>query len=337
MRYGLAAILFVGVWLSSGVVLADAKEEANRHFQSGKELMKLEDFAGAAAELEQSMALFPTKNGLFNLANCYKALHRYGDALDAYQRLRTEFGAKMDKEMASVAKADEEQIRELVGEVRVSVSEDGAAISVDGREAGRSPLFNSLYLGPGEHVLKASMNGYRDAERRTRVVSKSRTTVTLVLEPLGAALDIPEAPANEPESEPVEAESVPPAAKPTAVAGPSQDNKPTNLTPWAWTGLGLTVVTGTVAIVTLVVSESSFSDFEKAGKRYTAGEIPITDPSLIKSKDDADLYGGLAIGFGVAAGVFAVATTVLFVLDASQEEKPDSAVALAPGAIAFRY
>jgi hypothetical protein len=337
MKYRLAAIFFIGVWLSCGVALADAKEEAKRHFQNGKELMKLEDFAGAAVELEQSIALFPTKNGLFNLANCYKALHRYGDALNAYQRLSAEFGAKMDKEMTSVVKDDEKQIRKLVGEVRVSVSEDGASIVVDGRRAGLSPLSTRLYLGPGEHVIKASLNGYKDAERRTRVVSGSKTTVMLVLEPITAASVVQDPATNEPESESAEAEVTPPAAEPTAVAETNQDNEPAGLTPWIWTGVGLTVATGAVAIVTLVMAEGRYSDYEEAGKEYTAGNILINDPSLTEPQNDTELYAGLAIGFSVAAGVFAVATAVLFVLDASQEERPDSAVALAPGAIAFRY
>ncbi len=336
MKYGLAAIFFIGVWLSCGVALAGAKEEAKQHFQNGKELMKLEDFAGAAVEFEQSIALYPTKNGLFNLANCYKALHRYGDALNAYQRLRAEFGAKMDKEMTSVVKDDEQQLRKLVGEVGVSVSEDGASILVDGHLAGLSPLSTRLYLGPGVHVIKASLKGYKDAERRTRVVSGSKISVMLVLEPISAA-SVVQDPANELESESVEAESAPPAAEPTAVAETKRDDEPAGLTPWIWTGVGLTVATGAVAIITLVMAEGRYSDYEEAGKEYTAGNIPINDPSLTEPQNDTELYGGLAIGFGVAAGVFAVATAVLFVLDAPQEERPDSAVALAPGSIAFRY
>ncbi|MBW2277998.1 MAG: hypothetical protein JRF63_10925, partial [Deltaproteobacteria bacterium] len=56
--------------------------EAKTHFQTGVALLKAENYTGAAVEFEASVALYPTANVIFNLANCYQALHRYADALD---------------------------------------------------------------------------------------------------------------------------------------------------------------------------------------------------------------------------------------------------------------
>jgi hypothetical protein len=65
-------------------VLAGDKEEAKQLFDAGLKLMHLDDFAGASANFERSVALYPTQNSLFNLANCVSAARRpsFAGALD---------------------------------------------------------------------------------------------------------------------------------------------------------------------------------------------------------------------------------------------------------------
>jgi hypothetical protein len=46
-----------------------------------------------------------------------------------------------------------------VGTLHVSVDREGAEIRLDGRAVGTSPLKQSLYVDPGEHVVEASLNG----------------------------------------------------------------------------------------------------------------------------------------------------------------------------------
>ena len=60
----------------SCLAAAGEKEQAKQLFDAGLKLMRMDDFVGATADFERSVALFPTQNSLFNLANCYKAVQR---------------------------------------------------------------------------------------------------------------------------------------------------------------------------------------------------------------------------------------------------------------------
>jgi hypothetical protein len=76
--------------------------------------MRMDDFGGATADFERSVGLYPTQNSLFNLANCYKAVRRYTDALDVLARLRRQFGDRLKPEVKEAADRQEQEIQSLV-------------------------------------------------------------------------------------------------------------------------------------------------------------------------------------------------------------------------------
>jgi hypothetical protein len=181
--------------------LAGDKGVAQKHFKTGLALMKAEDFSGAAAEFESSVSLFATKTGLFNLANCYKALHRYGDALNALGKLDDTFGQDMDDEMKESVKRLENEISSLVADVEITVKQAGATIKIDGREVGRSPLAEAVIVGPGERAIEVSLDGYETISRKVTLVSgakgresfelqPSRVELTITVKPDGAAVEV---------------------------------------------------------------------------------------------------------------------------------------------------
>ena len=77
--------VFLAFLLGSRLAAADDKAEARRHFENGLALSdeQTKDYQGALVEFEASVKLFPTKAGLFNLAQCYRRLSRYGEAIAA--------------------------------------------------------------------------------------------------------------------------------------------------------------------------------------------------------------------------------------------------------------
>jgi hypothetical protein len=178
---------------------ADEKADALQHFEAGKTLYAAENYEGAAAEFEASVAAYPTKNGAFNLANCYKALHRYAEALATLDELRTRLAAELKKDPALTAKIDETElsIRQLVGTLRITSTPLGAQISVDGEPVGTTPLSRELLLGPGEHLVGAKLAGFVPAEQSVSVLSRDESRIALVLEPeqarLSVLVNVPEA------------------------------------------------------------------------------------------------------------------------------------------------
>jgi hypothetical protein len=283
-------------------------------------------------ELESSVSLYPTKNGLFNLANCYKALHRYSEALAAYERLREEFGGKLDREMTALVKSDLEQIRELVGEVEVYVDQSSATVYVDGSQVGQSPLSAPLILGPGEHTIRATLGGYGDAEKTVQVASGAKSTVNLALRVAAEKAETEQgAPASDADSPDGESEQAQSTDERTASDESDEDNTRPNLTPWAWGAAGMTVLTGAGTIV--------FWALQK-GKKDELRKLVDNDAPRLQAEDVSSTgktFRGLTIGFGIATGVFAVATVVLFVLDATSSEEPAAARLITPGQMTLRF
>ncbi len=188
--YSLLTLAWIGLLLTPARVLADDKAAARRHFENGKALYTEENYEGAAAEFEASVAAYPTKSGYFNLANCRKALHRYALALDTLGELRARFAAELrtDKELLAKVEELERSIRKSVGLLSVTSSPPGARISVDGEPVGTAPLPRAVLLGPGEHTVAAELDGYVAAEERVSVLSQSQSKVAFQLQPEEARL-----------------------------------------------------------------------------------------------------------------------------------------------------
>jgi len=162
-------------------VLAGDKEQAKQLFDAGLKLMRLDDFAGASANFERSVALYPTQNSLFNLANCYKAMQRYGDALNVLARLRRQFGDKLKPEIKEATDRQEREIQSLVARLTIRTVPTDAMVKIDGRELGTGLTLGALMLGPGDHQIEATRPGYQDVRRSIQLVSGAEVTETLSL------------------------------------------------------------------------------------------------------------------------------------------------------------
>jgi len=172
----------VMVTAASWSAVAGDKEEAKQLFDAGLKLMHLDDFAGASANFERSVALYPTQNSLFNLANCYKALQRYGEAIAAIERLRREFSGKLKPEIKDAVERQQQEINSLVARLTLQTVPADATIRIDGKDMGTGPTLGPLLLGPGEHEIEAARSGYRSQRRSVKLVSGAGRTEKFVLQ-----------------------------------------------------------------------------------------------------------------------------------------------------------
>jgi hypothetical protein len=168
--------------LLAGHALAGDKDEAKRLFESGLKLMKSDDFTAAAANFERSSTLYPSQNSLFNLANCYKAMQRYGEALDVLKRLRQEFGDKLKPDIKEAAAQQETEIQSVVATLVLTVEPATAKVSIDGRLSPSKSAAGTTLLAPGDHTIEASLEGYRSLRRTVHLVSGAHTSERIVLD-----------------------------------------------------------------------------------------------------------------------------------------------------------
>jgi hypothetical protein len=177
-----ALCVAIFVTCTSWSAIAGDKEEAKRLFDAGLRLMRLDDFAGATANFERSVSLYPTQNSLFNLANCYKAMQRYGDALVALERLKRDFADKLKAEIKEAVERQQQEIQSLVARLTIQTVPADTTIRIDGKEIGKGPMLGPLLLGPGEHEIEAARPGQRSQRRSVKLVSGAGRTEKFALE-----------------------------------------------------------------------------------------------------------------------------------------------------------
>jgi tetratricopeptide (TPR) repeat protein len=146
--------------------VAGDKEEAKQLFESGLKLMRVDDFAGASATFERSIALYPTQNSLFNLANCYRAMQRYGEALATIERLKRDFADKLKPEIKASVDRQQIEIQLLVAPLTLETDPADTTVTIDGKPVGAGPKLGPLLLEPGEHTIETARPDHR-SQRRT--------------------------------------------------------------------------------------------------------------------------------------------------------------------------
>jgi len=338
---------------------ASAKDEAKLHFDAGLALVDNEDYAAAAVEFEASARLFPTKMGLYNLANCFKALRRYGDAIDAIERLEREFKGKLG-DLQREVEALQETVEGIVGRLEVRVDREGAAILVDGVDAALSPLAKPLVLGPGDHAIEARLAGYETTSQTVRIVARDHLEVSFILV---QAAQVPPSPAvvgptqAPPPAAPIAAAAVQAQAAPqkvAPVAPPPRDPKGRVARAFGWTSMALAIVSGLVAGGAYVGASVATDDFNESrdsyeeikGRLETEGptvELLDAESSTWKAMEDDDEQGARAekIGLGAAicAGALAATAITLLIVGSERREKRKAAatVAVAPNGVGVEF
>jgi hypothetical protein len=326
-RWGLPILAMV-VWISLPAWAGD-KEEAKQLFDAGLKLMKLDDFAAAAANFERSTSLFPTQNSLFNLANCYQALRRYGDALTTLDRLNSNFLLK--PEIKSEAARQEAEIRSLAARLILRVAPGDAELTVDGKDVGTGSTRGPVVLPPGDHIIDAVRPGYRSQRLTVQLFSGKEQVESVALEaepsqPSGVA-EVPVAPS--PSASGSARDS---AFTVTPIEGPRTQGSALRIV--AWSAAGAALAAGVVAATFWRIADGHNSDYQ----RYNTG-----DPTLLAQRDaaktDTQRADKVAIGCGVAAAALAVTAGITYWLGrgSTSTANAGATVSLSPVGLLVTY
>jgi hypothetical protein len=307
-RIAIASWVLAALFAHAPEVRADAKADARRHFDAGVSLLKAEDYEGAALSFEASLKLYPTKTALFNLANCHKALKRYDEALVALFRLRRDFAGRLDAEMLAETAAIEKEIRNLVGTLAIEVDRPGAAVLVDGREAGTSPLAKPVLLSPGNHEVTARLSGAVFVVEKVLLLSGDEKRVRLKAVAPGA-----------------DEGGFIPSTESTPSTDSTPDSHPSGRRPSAlfWGAAGGAVATGVLAGVFFGLRgkaqgayDDTVEDWEALSPEQqasSAGGALLGD--MRDAAGDYDKFNGAGVGMAVAAGALTAAAVIILVVD----------------------
>jgi hypothetical protein len=154
---------------------------ARDDFDSAEVLVNNGDFTGAYAKFGQAYDLSKDPRLLFNMAICMRNQHDYARMQGLLVRYKNEASQSLSpKEKTDVDNALA-TIRNLVGTVKVSVSETGAAVTVDGEAAGTTPIDDAIPLNLGKHTFSIRKDGFEPVDRELEVAGGNETPLSLTL------------------------------------------------------------------------------------------------------------------------------------------------------------
>ncbi len=162
---------------------APEQAQADRYFKSGVQLFKEAKFSEALAEFMRAYEIAPHPLVLYNIAGCHRELSHYSEAVSYYERFLAEGKGQVPAARLTAAQSELDGILARIARVTVTVTPDGASLTVDGNAIG-TLVQMPLILSPGEHKLIASAVGHKQVERTVRVASGDELIVELSLTPL---------------------------------------------------------------------------------------------------------------------------------------------------------
>jgi hypothetical protein len=159
--------------------LAPADERTWRTlFQEARSAFGRGRFQRARALYLEAYALKPTAKILGNLAQVEISLQKYVDAATHAEMALRQLGRNPGVER------DWATAKRNVGTLRVTTNVDGALVEIDGEPRGRTPLEGALYVEPGEHEVRVTVERASKVERRIQLEAgmEQRLDIALVRE-----------------------------------------------------------------------------------------------------------------------------------------------------------
>jgi hypothetical protein len=181
-------------------------QSAREHFGQGVKLYDARppDFEGALAEFRQAYAAKPSAGIKRNVALCLKGLHRYPEAMDAFDEVLAEGGETLKPEVKDAVNKTLAELDALVATLRITVELHSnsvlsrtpfqvsiddvdlppdriASVPADGGSAGHR-LQRAVRVLPGTHAVRARALGFQDGRQAVSVEAGTHDVpVTVVL------------------------------------------------------------------------------------------------------------------------------------------------------------
>jgi hypothetical protein len=286
--------------------ISEPTPEAREIYRTALDLVEKGRFAEALAAFERAYATSPSYVILYNVG---KAAVLSGDparALSAYQCHLEHGGSAVEPSQHSEVMAEIARLKTEVGLVVIEVDQAGAAVEIDGKAVGTSPIEEPVVVNPGKNLVR--VRGSKTESRAIEVEKGARLVVKFELGSKEAPLA-----------------SGPKLRFPGAVVGVS----------WVVAGLlGVsTAVTGTLA----VVGEKDLENDVFLGPAFAPPQGSDLDDKIERTRTLAIASDVLLTAFCVT-GAAAISFSVVNAVNKEDTPAPQPKIGafIVPGAVFFR-
>ena len=293
---------------------ADQRKAAGEHYQHGLELANRGDYKAALDEFDRAYALSPNFAVLYNIGQADVALGRPQKAMAALGRYLTDGGEQVPPARRADVERQVALLESSFAKLVVATDPPGARVTVDGAEAGTTPLGDPVKLVAGTHVISASKPGAATASRVVTLVEGQQENVSLTLPNLPAASSAPGA--TEPAAtNGLETKSVPPSEPKDSQA--TNDRKASRF-PTGYVLIGSGVVLGGVTVAQYFVNHHRVEEFRANEAALETEVLPDRQERQAENNELADTIqrgSVVTVVLGAVSGALVATGAVLLVTD----------------------
>jgi tetratricopeptide (TPR) repeat protein len=162
----------------------DPREAARVRFAQGLERAGQSDYEAALREFTAAYELSPHFAVLYNIGQSLIALGRPVEAVDTLSKYLRDGQEQVPPDRRLQVETQISLLQSLFAELTITTDRPGALISVDGREVGRTPLYQPLRLAAGTHAVSAvveSPGGTTTINRTVTITPGERQVLSLDL------------------------------------------------------------------------------------------------------------------------------------------------------------
>lgn len=170
---------------SAQVPLAESLSgEAKAEYESGKLLFEHGDYAAAVVKFQHAHELAGDPRLLWNIAAAEKQLHHYARVETLLTQYLNASGPTLAASDMTNALDVLETVKAFIADLKLTVNEPGATVSIDDVEVGKTPLARALRVDIGQRKIRVTKSGFQDFAVTQTVVGGEAAAVSVTLQPV---------------------------------------------------------------------------------------------------------------------------------------------------------
>lgn len=154
---------------------------ARASFQRGVEFFHEGNFQAALAEFQKANFNGPSYRILYNIAQAQYELHDYVAALKSYKQYLANGAAEIPAVRRTQVEETIAKLQTRIAYLEISISVEGAQVSIDDVPIGLSPLTGPVPVNPGPRRVTAAKAGLLPASRTVTVAGADHLEIGLEL------------------------------------------------------------------------------------------------------------------------------------------------------------
>ncbi len=316
-----ALVLLVVASAAPGRAADDAdRDAAAAHYTRGIDLATQGLYEAALEQFNQAYTKSPHFAVLYNIGQAQIALGRPLEAIEALSTYLREGADKVPLSRREQVQAQIALLESKLAELSVTTDRPGALVSMDGRDVGKTPLYQPIRAAAGTHTVSITMEGIPSLKQIITLREGDRQALAFVV-PVGRA--------------PTPIVTPPPTAA-TVDAFPPPTVAARDLRKWAYVSAAAGAAAGAVAFSVYLWKRDQYDDWRAANsslQQLLPGSAAYHDAAAANNAraDSLTTANHAIIGLSIASGVLIAGGATLYLLDRARRREETGSAAHTAG------